>query len=270
MFLRFEFPDDFLEAFLYSFRVERALFQAVNLVAEFGDFFGQVVNGIVQGTALEVGFIRHCIYFWSADAIRRTGGSYVLYPGNHSKNQRGFHEIIPGLGAYAVSPSKVDDGINDLRAFVVEVVEHLCNRASQRERLAYRTYDIFNTVPKPSENLQALLPEPYNNNRSILPDETFVLIASVDSEERHTWIKKQCLYPISIETGSVVFNVEVVTSKFLLLYSKNELCSGKLWRIPNNGFRSFSKEKLADMGYPFPTGESYLVVDIEVFEPYIF
>src|SRR5690606_36263540 len=35
------------------------------------------------------------------DAIRRTGGAYVLYPGGRSIKQKGFHEIIPGLGAFA-------------------------------------------------------------------------------------------------------------------------------------------------------------------------
>ena len=40
------------------------------------------------------------------DAIRRTGGSYVLYPGYKSVKQKGFHEIIPGLGAFPVRPSK--------------------------------------------------------------------------------------------------------------------------------------------------------------------
>jgi predicted component of viral defense system (DUF524 family) len=33
------------------------------------------------------------------DAIRRTGGAYILYPGTEQKAFRGFHEIIPGLGA---------------------------------------------------------------------------------------------------------------------------------------------------------------------------
>ena len=38
------------------------------------------------------------------DAIRRTGGAYVLYPGTEDRVVSGFHEIIPGLGAFAISP----------------------------------------------------------------------------------------------------------------------------------------------------------------------
>ena len=39
------------------------------------------------------------------DAIRRTGGAYILYPGTDNQNPlKGFHEIIPGLGAFAIRP----------------------------------------------------------------------------------------------------------------------------------------------------------------------
>lgn len=63
------------------------------------------------------------------DAIRRTGGAYVLYPGETSIVQKGFHEIIPGLGAFPVRPSKLNSGIGDLKAFILEVIEHFINRA---------------------------------------------------------------------------------------------------------------------------------------------
>ncbi len=43
------------------------------------------------------------------DAIRRTAGAYVLYPGDDQpKTKKGFHEIIPGLGAFAIRPSDID------------------------------------------------------------------------------------------------------------------------------------------------------------------
>ena len=45
------------------------------------------------------------------DAIRRTAGAYVLYPGNDGDDKRfeefdhrGFHEVLPGLGAFAIRP----------------------------------------------------------------------------------------------------------------------------------------------------------------------
>ena len=40
------------------------------------------------------------------DAIKPSQGAYVLYPGRSSKPSRfeGFHEILPGLGAFGVAP----------------------------------------------------------------------------------------------------------------------------------------------------------------------
>ncbi len=42
------------------------------------------------------------------DAIRRTAGAYVLYPGKPGDGQmfQGFHEVLPGLGAFAIRPDK--------------------------------------------------------------------------------------------------------------------------------------------------------------------
>ena len=50
------------------------------------------------------------------DAIRRTGGAYVLYPGDKSINQKGFHEIIPGLRCISGSSIKNDSGIGELKS----------------------------------------------------------------------------------------------------------------------------------------------------------
>src|SRR5690606_16464793 len=57
------------------------------------------------------------------DAIRRTGGAYVLYPGEASIKRQGFHEVIPGLGAFPVKPAKTNSGIGELQKFVLEVIE---------------------------------------------------------------------------------------------------------------------------------------------------
>ena len=76
------------------------------------------------------------------DAIRRTAGSYVLYPGTDSPYTKiGFHELIPGLGAFSIRPSKSDSGTEALKSFLNEVVHHFLNRASQREKIAFKTYE---------------------------------------------------------------------------------------------------------------------------------
>ena len=94
------------------------------------------------------------------DAIRRTGGAYVLYPGHETTDRKGFHEIIPGLGAFPVRPSKHDSGMVELKAFVLEVVNHFINRASQREKIAFKTFDIYKNPPNSENGLESHYPKP--------------------------------------------------------------------------------------------------------------
>jgi predicted component of viral defense system (DUF524 family) len=61
------------------------------------------------------------------DAIRRSAGAYVLYPGNAGDGKQfaefdGFHEVLPGLGAFAIRPRSdgTAEGMDELRHF-----EHL-------------------------------------------------------------------------------------------------------------------------------------------------
>ena len=199
------------------------------------------------------------------DAIRRTGGAYVLYPGDKSINQKGFHEIIPGLGAFPVKPSKIDNGIGELKAFIVEIIEHFINRASQREKIAFRTYDIYKTPPEEDNIVKDLLPEPYNANRDLLPDDTFILVGYYNSQSQYDWIQRTGHYNFRMGSGagSLILDKETVSSKYLLLHTSGNTDSGDLWRIISRGPIVYSKEDLIRKGYPTPSQENYLVIQIE-------
>jgi len=201
------------------------------------------------------------------DAIRRTGGAYVLYPGHKSINQKGFHEIIPGLGAFPVRPSKMDSGIGELKEFIHEIVDHFTNRASQREKLAFRTFDIYENPPESGYEIKEPLPEPYNNNRDLIPDNTFVLVGFYRSEKQYEWIKKNNLYNFRMGSGngSLILDKETVSSKYLLLHTTGDTDSGELWKITSKGPRVFSKDDLTKKGYPSksPSPKNYLVIEIE-------
>lgn len=200
------------------------------------------------------------------DAIRRTGGAYVLYPGDASIIQKGFHEIIPGLGAFPVKPSKTDSGIGALKAFILEIIEHFLNRASQREKIAYRTFDIYRNPPGSESIVTELLPETINDNRDLIPDDTFVLVGFYHSLEQYAWIKRTGLYNFRMGSGagSLILDQETVSAKYLLLHTSGEITSGKLWRIVSRGPKVYSKEDLIKKGYPSsPSQDNYLVIQIE-------
>lgn len=199
------------------------------------------------------------------DAIRRTGGAYVLYPGDKSINQKGFHEIIPGLGAYPVKPSKTDSGIGELKTFILEIIEHFINRASQREKIAFRTFDIYKNPPASYNVVKEPLPEPYNTNRDLIPDDTFVLVGYYNSQEQFDWIQRTGLYNFRMGsgTGSLILDKETVSSKYLLLHTIGDTDSGDLWKIVSRGPKVFSKDDLIRKGYPSPSQDNYLVIQIE-------
>jgi len=199
------------------------------------------------------------------DAIRRTGGAYVLYPGDKSLNRKGFHEIIPGLGAFPVRPSKNDSGIGELKAFILEIIEHFVNRASQRERIAFRTYDVYKNEPNKENEVNEALPETYGKNRNLIPDDTFVLVGFYKTENLD-WIIKSGLYNARADSkrGSLRLGPGEAGAKYLLLHSNGETKTSRLLKITETGPRVFSKRTLIDKGYPSePSQDYYLVYKVE-------
>lgn len=200
------------------------------------------------------------------DAIRRTGGAYVLYPGDIAVKQRGFHEIIPGLGAFPVRPDKTDSGIGELKAFILQIIDHFINRATQRERLAYRTYDIFQNPPEYGKEVNEYFPETIGDNRSLLPDETHVLIGYYKSRHQLEWILKGKKYNFrtGLDKGSLPLGVKEVSAQFLVLHGKDESITNKIYKLTGVGPKIYSKQNLIDSKYPsIPTGDLYLMYEIE-------
>lgn len=198
------------------------------------------------------------------DAIRRTAGSYVIYPGSGSSYTKiGFHEIIPGLGAFSLRPSKTESGIEELKKFLNEVLLHFLNRASQREKMYLKTYEIYKE--KNSSQLNEVLPETSGKNRSLIPDETFVLVGYY-KRENLDWIIKNGLYNARAENarGSLRLGPGESGAKYLLLHTEGEIITNKLFKITETGPRIFSKQTLIEKKYPtIPSQNYYLVYRIE-------
>ena len=207
------------------------------------------------------------------DAIRRTSGAYILYPGTENqKPLRGFHEIIPGLGAFAIRPSEGNNGCAELSDFIDMVITHFLDRASQRENISSKIYSVhkYKKLDFKEDNqlniLNEAFPEMVNGNR-LIPDETFVLLGYSTSNERLVWYEKYGIYNFRTDDdeGSLLMDNQVVNSKYLLIRQKSSTTASKIYKILSKGLRVFSKQKLAELNYPFSKSpkEYYLVVDIE-------
>lgn len=196
------------------------------------------------------------------DAIRRTGGAYVLYPGTETLAKRGFHEILPGLGAFPMRPSRTDSGVEELKSFILQVIDHFLNRASHRENLAYRIFDIHKEKPN---KLQERIPEAYGLNRNFIPDETTVIIAYY-RKKNLTWIMQNKLINLrtSTDKGSLRLGPAETGAKYVLLHGEGETITKKLFKVADRGPRLLSKQDLISKGYPGdPKKDFYLTYKIE-------
>lgn len=109
------------------------------------------------------------------------------------------------------------------------------------------------------------MPETYNLNRDLIPDDTFVLVGFYSSIGQYDWISKNQLYNFRMGSGigSIVLNSNTVSAKYLLLHTSGDLNSGDLWKITSDGPKVFSKDDLIRKGYPSPSQENYLILEIE-------
>ena len=181
------------------------------------------------------------------DAIRRTSGAYILYPGTVERTIKGFHEIIPGMGAFCLTPSNYDEELISLQVFLLKIVENMLDRTSQRERMSYYINNVYNT---PSKRVREEMPEPTGENRNFLPDETWVVLGYVKNDKQLEWIRKTGLYNFRTGTqnGSVRLSRNLVSSRYLLLHAHGE--SIEFVRLADEGPRVFRRSDLLRMGYP--------------------
>lgn len=202
------------------------------------------------------------------DAIRRTGGAYVLYPGTEKKIRKGFHEIIPGLGAFCIAPGHEDEQVPALKRFLREIVAHFMDRTSQREKVAVAEHEIYSTPPDP---FYEMFPEPYGN--PVFADAVTVLVGCFKSEEHLQWIMEHKKYNIRCggeREGAVELDDAYINVKYLLLYDLQDLSVKRIMKMTKQHPVVVSDSMLANMNYPDPTpGQLYMMYDVseEAVEP---
>ena len=199
------------------------------------------------------------------DAIRRTSGAYIIYPGTEHKKLKGFHEILPGLGAFCLNPNSVENDSKELELFLHDIVEHMLNRTSQRERIAYHIYETYKNEPFV---VRESMPEPYGTNRDLIPDETFVLLGSYKDENHLQWILNNGIYNLRTGTknGSVHLKQEITTARYLLLHKGDKQLFIKL---SDQGPRMMPKEDLEKKPFSYlysPSLPYYVVFELNATE----
>jgi predicted component of viral defense system (DUF524 family) len=212
------------------------------------------------------------------DAIRRTQGAYVVYPGQAGTDKRlqSFHEVLPGLGAFALRPGT---GTEVLETFLRDVVSHVADRASAREQNSFHTWKIYETAHAQTAQEQRaaylVLPEKEaaGKLRTSPPRETFVVVGWVKGSAHLQWILKQRKYNFRMGStpGALRLSAQVVGATYLLLHGGKDEAVPGLFRISNpaDGPRVYSKGELKAMSYPTePTQDAYLVYDVEVAEEF--
>jgi hypothetical protein len=206
------------------------------------------------------------------DAIRRTGGAYILYPGNENDIHRfhGYHEVIPGVGAFSLRPSNQTVSSKNIGEFIDEIILNLEDVLSQRELLAKRKFEIIKEKPinenSIDEELYAVARE-IGLNENI--HDTYVLVGYCKQGSSHyNWITEKNKYNIRFGNGYEVEG-KMASAKFLILYELNgsevQFKNDALYRLSSAQTRLISKDDLLNKeGYPTPPSEEqYLLYSLE-------
>lgn len=208
------------------------------------------------------------------DAIKRSQGAYVIYPGRgHSAlNLKGFHEILPGLGAFGVAPDEngVAQGLDALEKFLDKVLAHLGNRTTAQERVSYHVAESYILKEEPVQYGSLLLAERdelSESTRALPPSEHHVVVGWYEDEAQLKWTLKTGFAVIRLGNRHGTWRVppEFASARHVLLHThKSRVADGLLALkefIP--GYKVFTAEDLKAKGYPgSASGNIYAIFEV--------
>ena len=203
------------------------------------------------------------------DSIRRTYGSYILYPGQGEDEIHRYREIIPGIGAFVMRPqvgSNESIGSVTLKLFLQKIALSLQNRLTQHERMAKYHNFVHRDEPlqMPIMAMKLKLPE-WNvpMARPFIPAEEYVIVGYYKSDDHLNWVLDNFYnFRLGDARGSLHVNPGVLAAEYLLLHGPGEAAhTNRLFKIDYEHSRMvWSKKDLVDAGYPgTPSGDYYLM-----------
>jgi predicted component of viral defense system (DUF524 family) len=208
------------------------------------------------------------------DAIKRSQGAYVLYPGrgNAPEKRKGFHEILPGLGAFGVSPDEngMALGLESLENFLDEVLAHLSNRTTAQERVTYHVAESYKLKEEPVQYGSLVLAERdemSDTTRALPPSEHHVMVAWYDNNAQLDWTLKTGLVVVRLgdRHGSWHVPPEFASARHVLLHTHNSQVADGLWGLNKlkPGYKVFTAEDLKERSYPgSASGNIYAIFDV--------
>ena len=188
------------------------------------------------------------------DAIKRSQGAYVLYPGrsNLPVKFRGFHEILPGLGAFGVAPDEngAAQGLESLEIFLAEVLENLGNRTTAQERVSYHISEAYRLKEAPVDYDTILLPETdiYGTGyRALPPAEEMVMVAwyenahqlaCASSADGIAWVR------LGRRRGALHVHPNFARVRRIIMRTDGDVVAPGLLNLREPGFQVFTRTQL--------------------------
>jgi predicted component of viral defense system (DUF524 family) len=215
------------------------------------------------------------------DAIKRSEGAYVLYPGDADcrlrqfkdtaegagrwpDTMRGFHEILPGLGAFAIAPDENGkaQGLDHLAQFLDEVLDNLCNRASLRERRAANLHESLrerrslyaagDTDETGASMLQDSPELDADKLRVPAAPDIMVLVGWFDSPEEKKWMldNGKVVLRLGDRRGSLPLIKSLAAASHVLMHGRGKDTVPGLKRILPEAGRVLSRSEVVAEGFP--------------------
>lgn len=195
------------------------------------------------------------------DAIHRTAGAYILYPGDVTIRQRQFTETLPGLGAFPLRPgANGTHGTEAISTFLTDVLDHVADQATQHERDRFWRARVYASAPQAHP---ALPPVPFLDRP---PADTDVLLGYVRGAKHRAWIEQTRSYNVRADgrRGTLQLGSRELGARLVLLYEQ----VGDEYRIVDLAYsgewRAVDRQELISTGYPQPGGRLYLVTTLDM------
>ncbi len=206
------------------------------------------------------------------DAVRRTSGAYVLYPGTDDKPDKQmfkYHEVLPGLGAFVLRPTSDGKGSNAgtqaLSRFINDALDHVSAAGTSRERARYWEQKSYRPWQEDSDAAERRLdPAPF---LEMPADDELVLLGYVKSAEHRQWVMNNFQYNVRADEGrqgAVGLDSAELRASLIILYNPTR-DRADLLRLDGTLFLRTAADLLAS-GYPAPGGERYLCMGLEPLE----